>query len=61
MKTFINRFRWLYAGAWIGFAIAAWAFSEAESEKKTNNNGWAGNNPSKMDDIFNHYKEKANA
>lgn len=61
MKVFINRFRWLYAGVYLGFAVAAWVFSEAESEKKTKSTGWAGDNPSKMDEIFNHYKEKQNA
>jgi len=36
-----------------------WLMGEEENKKK--NVDWAGNNPSKMDDIYNHYKEKQNA
>ena len=55
MKTFINRFRWLYSGMWIGFAIAAWALSQ-DNEKKTINTP-----NEKFNDLYNHYKEKQNA
>jgi hypothetical protein len=62
MKTFINRLRWLNAGFILGAWFIAWAWAEEDKKKKEfNETGWAGNNPSKMDDIFNHYKEKENA
>jgi len=36
-----------------------WVLGEEENKKKDID--WAGDNPSKMDDIYNHYKQKQNA
>ena len=59
MKTFINRFRWLYTGIWIGFGIAAWVMSNEDEKKSTSTY-----TPSdEFNKIYEHYnnKETANA
>jgi len=59
MKSFIKTVRLLNAGVLLGIAITIWLISQEEDKKKDVD--WAGDNPSKMDDIYNHYKEKQNA
>jgi len=56
MKSFIKTIKLLNAGFLFGTAFWLWVMSEDEKKKKNVN--WAGDNPSKMDDIYNHYKEK---
>ena len=59
MKSFIKSLRLVYAGFLLGAAFMVWVLGEEENKKKDIN--WAGDNPSKMDDIYNHYKQKQNA
>jgi hypothetical protein len=33
MKVFVNRFRWVQFGMWIGFMIASWALSDSKEDK----------------------------
>lgn len=59
MKSFIKTMRLLNAGFLLGVAFTMWIMGEEENKKK--NVDWASDNKSKMDDIYNHYKEKQNA
>lgn len=58
MKSFIKSLRLLNAGFLLGIAFTMWLMGEEENKKNVD---WASNNKSKMDDIYNHYKEKQNA
>lgn len=58
MRTFIRSIRLINAGFLLGIAFTMWIMGEEEKKKSTS---WTGNNPSKMDDIYNNYKEKASA
>lgn len=59
MKSFIKSVKLIYAGFLLGIAFMAWLMGDEEEKKKDVD--WAGDNPSKMDNIYNHYKEKQNA
>jgi len=62
MKAFRIRLRWFNLGTIAATALFLWLESvEKEQKNKIKSTGWAGDNPSKMDEIFNHYKEKSNA
>ena len=58
MKSFIKSLRLINAGFLLGIAFTCWALGENEEKKDVD---WAGDNPSKMDDIYNKYKEKQSA
>lgn len=58
MRNFIKSLRLINAGFLLGIAFMAWVMGEEEKKKPVS---WAGNNPSKMDDIYNNYKEKTSA
>lgn len=59
MRTFIRSIRLINAGFLLGIAFTCWILGEEDKKKKPVS--WAGNDPSKMDDIYNNYKEKASA
>lgn len=59
MKSLIKSIRLLNAGFLLGIAFTMWLMEDDKNEKKDVD--WAGNNPSKMDDIYNKYKEKQSA
>jgi len=59
MRAFIRSVKLINAGFLLGTAFWLWVMSEDEKKKKDTD--WAGNNPSKMDDIYNHYKDRQNA
>lgn len=61
MKSFIKSLRLINAGFLLGIAFTMWIIGEEETKNKKKDVDWAGDNPSKMDDIYNHYKEKQNA
>lgn len=54
-KIINNRLNWMSIGAIIATLVIVWIEDE---DKKKKDIDWAGNNPSKMDDIYNHYNSK---
>ena len=69
MKSFIKTIRLLNAGFLLGIAFTMWIMGDEEKEKETGRKVYGPNDPvwantnlsSKMDDIYNNYKEKQNA
>ena len=64
MKAFRIRLRWFNLGTIAATALYLWLESlenEQKNKSKIKSTGWAGNNPSKMDEIFNQYKDKQSA
>ena len=59
MKSFIKSLRLINAGFLLGIAFTCWILGEDDDRREKAD--WAGDNPSKMDDIYNKYKEKQNA
>lgn len=59
MKNARIRLRWFNLGSLLTTLFFLWLMSQ--EEEKAKESGWAGDNPSKMDEIYNHYKEKQNA